>query len=232
MNKSLFSPKTFKTTLTFIPLLLIILLYCLFSPSQAFAQKVSAQKYIEAHKERAIAIMEKYDIPASIILGVAIHESAFGNSKLAQYLNNHFGIKGKNNSTEIKSAYKGYDSVEESYMDFIRILQNRKQFNHLFDKYDKDDYRSWALGIARGGYASSKTWSAQVIGIIKKYSLDQFDGEASPKNDSGKNSNSYIVKSGDTLSQLAWQFKTTVDEIQQANGLKGTRLKVGQELAL
>jgi flagellum-specific peptidoglycan hydrolase FlgJ len=161
MNNLLFKIKNFRT-------LIFITLLCLIIPSQTFAQKFSAKKYIETLKDWEIQFMENYDIPASIILGVAIHESAFGNSRLAQYLNNHFGIKGKNNSKEIKSAYKGYDSVEESYMDFIRVLQTRKQFNHLFDKYEKDDYRNWALGIARGGYASSKTWSAQVIGIIKK----------------------------------------------------------------
>src|SRR5690554_4343319 len=166
--ESLFHLKNFKT-------FTLVSFLCLIFVFPVSAQKNTAEKYIEAHKERAIKIMEKYDIPASIILGVAIHESAFGNSRLAQYLNNHFGIKGKNSSTEIKSAYKGYDSVDESYMDFIRILQNRKQFNHLFDKYEKDDYRSWALGIAKGGYASSKTWSAQVIGIIRKYDLDKLD---------------------------------------------------------
>lgn len=226
MNSLLFNLKTLKT-------LIFSTIICLIIPSQASAQKVSAQKYIETHKERAIQIMEKYDIPASIILGVAIHESAFGNSRLAQYLNNHFGIKGKNSSTEIKSAYKGYDSVDESYMDFIRILQNRKQFNHLFDKYEKDDYRSWALGIAKGGYASSKTWSAQVIGIIRKYDLDKLDQPSnSPRVESASKTNLYIVKPGDTLSRIASQFNTTVDDIRNDNGLRSSRLQIGQELSL
>lgn len=222
--KSLFQLKSFKT-------FLLIPLFPLFS-SQVLAQKNTAEKYIEAHKERAIKIMEKYDIPASIILGVAIHESAFGNSRLAQYLNNHFGIKGKNNSTEIKSAYKGYESVEESYMDFVRILQERKQFSHLFDKFESYDYRNWALGIAKGGYASSKTWSAQVIGIIKKYELDQFDHPKTAQIDEAFKSKPYIVKPGDTLSKIAGKFNTTVGEIQSNNRLKSTRLQIGQELLL
>lgn len=226
MNSLIFNLKTLKT-------LIFSTLICLIIPSQASAQKVSAQKYIETHKERAIQIMEKYDIPASIILGVAIHESAYGNSRLAQYLNNHFGIKGKNNSKEIKSAYKGYDSVEESYLDFIRVLQNRKQFNHLFDKYEKDDYRNWALGIAKGGYATSKTWSAQVIGIIRKYDLDKLDQPSnSSQHENASKTNLYIVKPGDTLSRIASQFNTTVDDIQNANGLRSSRLQIGQELSL
>lgn len=223
--KSLFHFKSFKT-------LFLIPFLCLSFSFQASAQKNSVEKYIEAHKERAIKIMEKYDIPASIVLGVAIHESAFGNSRLAQYLNNHFGIKGKNNSTEIKSAYKGYESVEESYMDFVRILQERKQFNHLFDKFESSDYRNWALGIAKGGYASSKSWSAQVIGIIKKYDLDQFDHPKTAQLDETFKTKPYIVKPGDTLSKIAGKFNTTVDEIQSNNGLRSTRLQIGQELSL
>src|SRR5690554_4152785 len=225
MNSLLFNLKTLKT-------LIFSTIICLIIPSQASAQKVSAQKYIETHKERAIQIMEKYDIPASIILGVAIHESAFGNSRLARYLNNHFGIKGKNNSTEIKSAYKGYESVEESYMDFVRILQERKQFNHLFDKFESYDYRNWALGIARGGYATSKTWPTQVIGIIKKYELDQFDQPKTAAVDAAFKTKPYIVKPGDTLSKIAGEFNTTVNEIQSNNGLRSTRLQIGQELLL
>jgi flagellum-specific peptidoglycan hydrolase FlgJ len=225
MNKFLFNLQNFKT------LLLIIFISSLV-PFKVSAQKVSVQKYIDTHKERAVQIMEKYDIPASIILGVAIHESAFGNSRLAQYLNNHFGIKGKNDSKEIKSAYKGYESVEESYLDFVRILQDRKQFNHLFYKYDKDDYQNWALGIARGGYASSKTWSAQVIGIIKKYELDKLDQPDSRQDAPSSNRNSYIVKPGDTLSGIASKYNTTVYEIQSTNKLRSTRLQIGQELSL
>lgn len=182
-------------------------------------------------------MMEKYDIPASIILGVAIHESAFGNSKLARYLNNHFGIKGANNSSEIKSAYKGYDSIDESYRDFAKFLQSRKQFNHLFKNYEEHDYRDWALGIAKGGYASSKAWPSQVIGIIKKYDLDRFDKQYPDKeyladNENTSQEQSYVVKPGDTLSKIAGKFNTTVDKIQSANRLRSTRLQIGQELSL
>ncbi len=223
--RSLIHLKNFKT-------LILVSVLCLIFSFPASAQKNSAEKYIEAHKERAIKIMEKYDIPASIILGVAIHESAFGSSRLAQYLNNHFGIKGKNNSTEIKSAYKGYESVDESYMDFVRILQERKQFSHLFDKFESYDYKNWALGIARGGYAASKTWPAQVIGIIKKYELDQFDQPKTAEIDAAFKTKPYIVKPGDTLPEIAGKFNTTVNEIQSNNGLRSTRLQIGQELLL
>ena len=131
--------------------------------------------YILAHVEYAQALMRKNQLPASIILGVAIHESAAGKSKIAQYLNNHFGVKGPNSSTEIKSAYRDYPTVDSSYNHFVSFLHSRSYFNILFNKYNQYDYKHWALGIQRGGYAYSKTWASQVIALIKKYKLYQYD---------------------------------------------------------
>ena len=86
----------------------------------------TSQSYIENYKDAAINAKNHHGVPASIILGVAMHESGNGTSKIARHLNNHFGIKGSNNSTEIRSAYKGYESVEDSYQDFIGLLQRRR----------------------------------------------------------------------------------------------------------
>jgi len=166
----------------FIPIISLILL----APQTVLAQKQAKKKYtpqsyIKAHKDAAIKYMEEFGIPASIILGIAYHESAHGNSKLANYLNNHFGIKGKNNNKEIRSAYKGYDSVDDSYRDFVRYIGSRKQFNGLINKYGPGNYKDWVFGIAKGGYAASSTWSAQVIAIIDKHKLYELDENPSPR---------------------------------------------------
>ncbi len=221
-----------KKTLLNFSMILLFILGGIMAPAQAAAQKVSIKAYIKAHQETAIRYMEKYGVPASIILGIAIHESAGGNSKLARYLNNHFGIKGANNSKTIKSAYKGYESVEDSYEDFIDMMRNRSQYNHLFDKYGTDDFRNWASGIARGGYAGSKTWTSQVINIINKYELHQFDQSSGDKESDDNSLTSYTVRKGDTLSEIADQFGTTISEIRDKNGLKSTNLKIGQQLDL
>src|SRR5690606_11779814 len=125
--------------------------------------------YIDTHKDKAMAFMQEYGLPASVILAVAMHESANGNSKVARHLNNHFGIKGKNNSTAIRSAYKGYESVDKSYLDFINFLRSRRAFSGLFDQCAPHDYRAWTRGIARGGYAHSSSWTSKVIATIEKY---------------------------------------------------------------
>ena len=96
--------------------------------------------------------MEETGVPASVILAVAIHESAYGNSRIARHLNNHFGIKGKNQSKTIRSAYKGYDTPLDSYRDFVGLLKRRKATQPLFEQHSSTDYQAWLLGIARSGY--------------------------------------------------------------------------------
>ena len=151
------------------PLLFLLTLSILSVKAQTIADYISSNAY------HAQYLMQKYGLPASIVLGVAIHESAAGKSKIARHLNNHFGVKGSNSNTEIESAYRDYPSVDSSYTHFVFFLKSRKYFNVLFDKYDQYDYKNWALGIQRGGYASSHTWASQVIAIIEKYELFEYD---------------------------------------------------------
>lgn len=142
---------------------LILFLTLLFACFFAKAQN-TPKSYIEKYKDAAISIMHDYGIPASITLAIAMHESASGNSKLARQNNNQFGMKGRH-------SYKTYDSVLESFEDFARIISKR----NLSDKFDSFDYKGWAKGIQRGGYASSGKWSSQVLSLIKKFELNSFD---------------------------------------------------------
>ncbi len=233
-----------------------LILICLFLiPGIALGQS-AAVKYIEQYKQDAIQKMNEYGIPASIILGVAMHESGSGTSKISKYLNNHFGMKGKNESRRIRSSYKGYDDASASYEDFILFLKNRVQFNKLFDQYGAQDYKGWAKGIQRGGYAHSKSWSKQVLAIIDKYELYQYDApsddptlspsvvlaQASPPAvpvaatpDPPEKEHEpavYRVKKGDTLGKIAKKFKTTVAKIRISNKLKSNNLRIGQKLTL
>src|SRR5690554_1071752 len=215
--------------------LFVVISLTLFIPQQLFAQhKYTAQSYIQANKDTAIKYMKEYGIPASIILGIAYHESAHGNSKIATYLNNHFGIKGKNSSTEIKSAYKGYDSVEDSYFDFVNYIESRKQYSVLIDKYGPGNYKDWVLGIARGGYAASSKWASQVIAIIDKHKLYELDENPAlvPDAELADSRNNYTVKKGDSLSAIARRFQTTVSDIKDKNKLSSSNLQIGQELML
>jgi flagellum-specific peptidoglycan hydrolase FlgJ len=159
----------------------LLLVSALITNTTAVSAQSASQTYIEKFKDNAIRIMHETGVPASIILGVAMHESGSGKSAIAQNLNNQFGVKGggtvvyyKHNK-KVRSAYKRYDSVLDSFNDFARIMTERKQFSHLADKLTQYDYKGWAKGIQRNGYASSRKWASQVLGIINKYKLDELD---------------------------------------------------------
>ncbi|MFN0291457.1 glucosaminidase domain and LysM peptidoglycan-binding domain-containing protein [Pedobacter helvus] len=219
-----------------------ILLLLVLALNAFLASAQTTEEYIEAYADIAQDLAEEHHIPASIILGVAIHESAAGKSKVARYLNNHFGFKGKNSNTEIRSAYRDFPTVDSSYVHFITFLKSRTYFNVLFDKYDQYDFRNWARGIQRGGYARSRTWASQVIALIKKYELYQYDNrpedyveplEPKPVYQPKKRSKrTYTVKKGDNLSIIAKRNKTTVKAIMNKNNLKSIALKPGQKLKL
>lgn len=145
----------------------------LFAGTASHAQ--TTLQYINKNVAYAQELMRETHIPASIILAVAIHESAAGTSKIARYLNNHFGVKGQNHSKKIKSAYKGYPTVQDSYDHFVDFMQRKSSYNYLFEKYDTKDYKGWAKGIQNGGYAQSKLWSSKVIALIEKYDLYKYD---------------------------------------------------------
>jgi flagellum-specific peptidoglycan hydrolase FlgJ len=152
----------------------------------ASAQKNTSESYIQQFKDAAIRIMHETGVPASIVLGAAMHESACGNSHVARNLNNQFGMRGStaytytdSHNKKIRTTYKQYDSVLESFEDFARIMTEKKQFSHLGDKYSHYDYEHWAKGIQKSGYCSSHLWSSQVLGLIRKYKLYMFDEKPS-----------------------------------------------------
>ncbi len=158
-------------------LIIILSGFCLF----AFAQKNTPQTYIEQFKADAIKIMHETGIPASIVLSVAMHESACGNSTLAKNLNNQFGVKGDSRSVyyvhkkKVSSLYKSYGSVYDSFQDFARIMTERREFSGLIEKLTHFDYNGWAHGIQKNGYASDHKWAAGVLRIIDKYQLYNLD---------------------------------------------------------
>lgn len=221
-----------------------IFTFCLLLFSAFISKAQETEEYITEHAEFAQTLMRDHKIPASIILAVAIHESAAGNSRIAQYLNNHFGVKGPNNHTEIRSSYRDYLSADESYSHFVEIMETRAPFNNLFEKYDQYDYQGWARGIQRSGYAHSRSWASQVIAMVKKYELYKYDERPEDyvepvykstyrrKSSKIRVSKTYTVKLGDNLSIIAKKKGTTVKALMNKNGLKKVNLKPGQKIKL
>ena len=138
--------------------------------------------YIDAYKTVAIEEMNKYGIPASITLAQGIIESGSGNSSLARFANNHFGIKctsdwkGKGyykDDDKADDCFRVYKDARESYRDHSEFLK-RKRYSALFE-LDKNDYKNWALGLKQAGYATNPKYPELLINIIDKYQLYQYD---------------------------------------------------------
>ena len=144
---------------------------------------MTTEEYIEKYKDVAIKKMKEYHIPASITLAQGILESGSGNSRLARKANNHFGIKchkdwhGKKfymDDDEKHECFRKYKNPAESFRDHSRFLTQRGRYSFLFD-YDIIDYKSWAYGLKKAGYATNPKYPKLLIGIIERYDLYQYD---------------------------------------------------------
>jgi LysM repeat protein len=164
-------------------LLLYILAFCV---SGLYAQ--SHQKaYIERYSEIAVAEMYRSGVPASITLAQGLLESGYGRSELAVKSNNHFGIKCHNgwqggkvyHDDDAKGeCFRKYDTPEESYRDHSDFLRYRDRYKFLFE-YKTTDYKSWAYGLKKAGYATDPSYPRKLINLIEEYQLHEFDTKPS-----------------------------------------------------
>lgn len=147
------------------------------------AEKLTSAEYIEKWKVTAIEQMNEYAIPASITLAQGILESGNGNSDLAKHANNHFGIKchkawsGKTfyqDDDKADECFRSYDDASLSYIDHSLFLTSRSWYASLFD-LRLTDYKSWAKGLKKAGYATNPKYADLLINIIERYNLDQYD---------------------------------------------------------
>ena len=148
----------------------------------SFSQTLT-NDYINDYKDLAVEEMKLYNIPASIILSQGILESSNGESMLANKANNHFGIKCHSSwqgdrvfhdDDEKGECFRKYNNVEDSYRDHSLFLANSSRYSFLFD-IPIQNYKSWAKGLKKAGYATNPKYSKLLINIIKRYNLDQYD---------------------------------------------------------
>ncbi len=147
-----------------------------------FAQKKSdAYQYIENYGLTAINTMHETKIPASIIMAVAMEESALGKSEIARNANNHFGMKTSSNSTsqKYKTSNGGYfhsfATAKTSYEAFGNLLVSNPNLYGFLFKYSKTDYKNWAAGLARSPYIKDPSFAKRLTDIIEAHDLYNFD---------------------------------------------------------
>lgn len=167
------------------PKYFVMLFFILFWNVNVFSQNKSksALDYIEKYKDVAMREMQEYKIPASITLAQGLLESGNGNSELAKKSNNHFGIKchkdWKGKRTYHDDDAKGecfrvYKTPEESYRDHSKFLANGQRYAFLFD-LKITDYKGWAKGLKKAGYATLPVYANVLIKLIEDYNLTQYD---------------------------------------------------------
>lgn len=161
---------------------LFLFVFSFFIVLDASAQRTTAEQYILQYKDVAIVEMKRMGIPAAVTLAQGILESENGNSDLVKRSNNHFGIKCKNSWTggtvfhdddATGECFRLYKTAEESFRDHSNFLRNNTRYGFLFS-YDAKDYRSWAYGLKRAGYATNPQYPQILIKYIEQYNLQQY----------------------------------------------------------
>lgn len=155
---------------------------CILGFAKAQTWKTEDQ-YIQKFAPYAVEEMEKYKIPASITLAQGLLETAGGQSRLALEGKNHFGIKCKEEWTgktmkhtddAPNECFRVYEDPRQSYEDHSIFLATRKYYTGLF-KLDPKDYKAWAHGLKKAGYATNPRYAYILIDKIEKYRLYEFD---------------------------------------------------------
>lgn len=161
--------------------LLIVSGFCL-SAQNGQKNKVTLD-YIDKYKDVAMDEMQRNKIPASITLAQGILESGNGSGRLARVGNNHFGIKchsdwkGKTmrqDDDAPQECFRVYKTAEESYRDHSKFLKSGSRYAFLFD-LEITDYKGWAKGLKKAGYATLPTYATVLINLIETYDLQQYD---------------------------------------------------------
>jgi len=193
----------------------IILTLALFLSFFSFAngqqKNNNSVSYIEKHSDLAIDHKNRYRIPASIKLAQALLESSAGTSHLAKNGNNHFGIKcGSNwNGKQIfrdddapGECFRKYKDTKESYEDHSKFLSERSRYSPLF-LLKSDDYKGWAEGLSKYGYATDPLYATKLIALIELYGLQQYDSKRIFDLYKAFNLSYIVASDGDTFRSIA-----------------------------
>lgn len=203
-----------------------------FFPIAILAQN-SRLDYIAQYKDIAIREMKLYKIPASITLAQGMLESADGTSRLAVKGNNHFGIKCHNDWSGGKiyedddaknECFRKYKHAEESYRDHSLFLAERSRYAALFE-LELTDYKGWAHGLQKAGYATSNIYAKTLIKLIEDFELHRFDIEgfegvllAEARILQLQNGAKFVIlQEGETVETISKLYKRNLKQIMRYN---------------
>ena len=195
------------------------------------AQRRNARyvEYINKYSELAVEQMKLHKIPASITLAQGLLDSGAGYSQLARKSNTHFGIKCGSNE-----CFRAYKRPRDSYEDHSDFLRRGARYAFLF-KLDITDYKGWARGLKKAGYATDPSYANRLITIIEDYDLYKYDRKGvyserklrknpwlmNPHQVYIANDIAYIVaRNGDTFKDLGKEFDISWKKLVKYNDLQ------------
>lgn len=203
-------------------------------------------RYVKTYAKVAQQEMKLYDIPASVTLAQGILESGMGNSRLATQANNHFGIKcheewrGKriyHDDDEKGECFRVYKDPRKSYRDHSLFLTTRSRYDFLFD-YKKHDYKAWAKGLKKAGYATDPKYPDKLISLIERYRLDRYDNKKkkAKKETQSITGIAYVrvhqVQKGETLYSISKKYQVDLQLIVKENKIENNIIFMGQNLII
>ena len=203
----------------------------------------SYEKYIKQYSNLAVQHQKKYRIPASITLAQGLLESGAGQSELARKSNNHFGIKchsdwrgGRvyHDDDHRGECFRKYKNPEQSYEDHARFLADRPRYAPLF-KLKITDYKGWARGLQKCGYATDRAYANRLIKIIEDYDLYRYDSSKGGRPSSGKGKqpariSNYTIYRTQGLLYVYSNGKDSFDDIAASLGFRVKDLKKYNEV--
>lgn len=209
-----------------------LLLICL-SAFQIKAQQLTPQDYINLYKYDAVEDMLRTGVPASITLAQGVLESESGNSDLARIANNHFGIKCHKewsgdtfhkDDDEKHECFRKYNTVLESFDDHSNFLKTRPRYTTLFT-LEITDYKGWAKGLKKAGYATNPHYAHKLIDLIERYNLNELDQLKSSAGltPSLQIKNSTIASSESVKSSVGVPEKAEVKNLEKPNPVNDTQ---------
>ena len=218
---------------------------------QAQSRNKQYEDYIKEYREVAVEEMRRYHIPASITLAQGLLESGAGQGTLARKSNNHFGIKCggdwrgktvKHDDDARNECFRVYKNAKESYRDHSKFLAGRSRYAALF-KLNITDYKGWAHGLKKAGYATNPRYAYQLIDIIERYDLYKYDKKGglkwmkenpNPHQPYLANGLVYVIaREGDTWKNLSKELDISQRKLRKYNDLyKGYELQDGDIIYL
>lgn len=206
------------------------------------------EDYIRQYHKIAVEEMKRYHIPASITLAQGLLESGAGRSELARKSNNHFGIKcGRSwdgrtvraDDDAPNECFRAYRHAKDSYRDHSKFLRMGARYAFLF-RLKITDYKGWARGLKKAGYATDPRYADRLINIIELYDLDRYDSKKglewaeefpNPHQPYLANDMVYIIaRRGDTFEKLSDELGISKKKLRTYNELPKDYQFMGGEI--